>query len=249
MSWQWDFGDGATGSGATVNHTFVDAGTYEVTLTVIGSDGLTDTAATEIVATQDSGVGNNTDIVINEVLFDPPSGDAGDANGDGIRSPRGDEFIELVNTGLGTVDLSGWTLSQRDNVTVFTFPAGISINPGEYVVVFGGVGNAGFNGFPPGLQLFAANPGNENLGFAGLRTSNLQMRRDNVVLRDADGNDIAELVWNNPALTSVATDITSLSGNINESVTRSPDLTGSYAQHEDTGNGASYSPGTANTGQ
>ena len=59
----------------------------------------------------------------------------------------------------------------------------------------------------------------------------------------------AELVWNNPALTSVATDITSLSGNINESVTRNPDLTGSYAQHEDTGNGASYSPGTANTGQ
>ena len=30
-------------------------------------------------------LGAETDVVINEVLADPPSGDRGDANGDGIR--------------------------------------------------------------------------------------------------------------------------------------------------------------------
>jgi len=36
-------------------------------------------------------------IRITEVLSDPPAGLAGDANGDGVRSPYDDEFIEFVN--------------------------------------------------------------------------------------------------------------------------------------------------------
>jgi hypothetical protein len=32
-SWKWDFGDGATAEGATVSHTYADAGEYEVVLT------------------------------------------------------------------------------------------------------------------------------------------------------------------------------------------------------------------------
>ena len=38
-SWAWIFGDGATGSGATVPHTYSTAGTYYVTLTVTDSNG------------------------------------------------------------------------------------------------------------------------------------------------------------------------------------------------------------------
>ena len=34
-------------------------------------------------------------LIINEVLYDPPSGIEGDANGDGIREAQEDEFIEL----------------------------------------------------------------------------------------------------------------------------------------------------------
>ena len=37
-SFQWNFGDGQTGLGQTVNHTYAQAGTYNVTLTVATSD-------------------------------------------------------------------------------------------------------------------------------------------------------------------------------------------------------------------
>jgi len=40
-AWSWSFGDGATDSGATINHSFADAGTYNVSLTVTDDDGAT----------------------------------------------------------------------------------------------------------------------------------------------------------------------------------------------------------------
>lgn len=49
-AYEWDFGDGATGSGPTVEHTFDLAGTYDVTLTVSDATGRSDTASTEIHA-------------------------------------------------------------------------------------------------------------------------------------------------------------------------------------------------------
>ena len=41
VSWQWDFGDGETGAGRVVNHTYSEAGTYHVTLTVTDNHGNT----------------------------------------------------------------------------------------------------------------------------------------------------------------------------------------------------------------
>lgn len=48
VSYEWDFGDGTTGSGMIVNHTYTSHGTYEVTLTVIDSEELSDTYTSSI---------------------------------------------------------------------------------------------------------------------------------------------------------------------------------------------------------
>ncbi len=47
-SYQWDFGDGDTGAGSTVNHTFVGAGTYTVSLEVTDNGSATGTVAASI---------------------------------------------------------------------------------------------------------------------------------------------------------------------------------------------------------
>ena len=77
-------------------------------------------------------------VVINEVLADPPSGDEGDANRDGIRHSSKDEFVEILNTGSDTIAIGGWELSDRNTKKPFTFPPDTKIAPGEYMVLFGG---------------------------------------------------------------------------------------------------------------
>lgn len=43
--WSWDFGDGATGDGATATHSFAEAGEYSVTLTVTNDYGKTNSVS------------------------------------------------------------------------------------------------------------------------------------------------------------------------------------------------------------
>ncbi len=60
------------------------------------------------------------DVVINEIMYDPISGD------------NDDEYVELYNQGAESVDLSGWRL--RGGID-FDFPDGAQIAAGGYVVV------------------------------------------------------------------------------------------------------------------
>ncbi|NBU10337.1 MAG: hypothetical protein EBS84_15185 [Proteobacteria bacterium] len=62
----------------------------------------------------------NTSIVINEIMYKPP-----ETQGNG-------EFIELLNRGKQTVDLSDWVLTGGID---FIFPRGVKLKPGELIVV------------------------------------------------------------------------------------------------------------------
>ena len=87
----------------------------------------------------------DSDVVINEILADPPEGDAGDANGDGIRQTYGDEFVEIFNAGPDTVDLRGWQIADATGVRhVFPDTVDVYLLPEHFVTVFGGGEPTGF---------------------------------------------------------------------------------------------------------
>src|SRR5580765_4958960 len=99
-------------------------------------------------------------VVLNEVLVNEPGSDV---NG---------EFIELVNIGNATADLTGWTLS--DTVMVrHTFIRDTSLAPGSALVVFGGA---------PAIPAGVLNAVAASTGSLGLNNSS-----DTITLASADG--------------------------------------------------------------
>jgi parallel beta-helix repeat protein len=48
ISYQWDFGDGQSGAGLTISHTYSNYGTYEVTLEVTDNDYITDSISKDV---------------------------------------------------------------------------------------------------------------------------------------------------------------------------------------------------------
>ena len=173
------------------------------------------------------------DIFINEVLADPPDGIAGDANHDGLRDGTQDEFIEIVNgTFSELISLSGWTIRTRatggtTETTRFAFAPGTFLAAGEAIVVFGG---GTFNPNDPAFgcaQVMKASTSN------GLSLTNSGLT---ILVRDAAGHLITQFSYGSS---------TGLEGDHNQSLTRSPDITGAFVQHASAAgaNGRAYSPG------
>lgn len=54
-SYAWDFGDGDTGEGALLTHTFTEPGRYTITLTITSDMGATGSASAEVLATPSTG--------------------------------------------------------------------------------------------------------------------------------------------------------------------------------------------------
>jgi endonuclease/exonuclease/phosphatase family metal-dependent hydrolase len=89
-------------------------------------------------------------VFINEILANEPGSDTAG------------EFVELVNTGTGSADLSGWTISDAVSVR-HVFASGTVLGAGKAIAVFGGAA-----GIPAGLgNAVAASTGGLNLGNSG----------------------------------------------------------------------------------
>lgn len=159
-------------------------------------------------------------LLINEYLADPPAV-GGDANGDGTISSSQDEFVELVNSGASALNVGGYKLVVGATVR-FIFPAAKSIPPGEAAVIFGGGTPTGAFGNAKALGLvFTASLSLVNGGTTIAIRDNLDVTLDSLTYGNAEGN-------------------------ADQSITRSPDITGSFVKHSlaPGSAGAIFSPGT-----
>ena len=159
------------------------------------------------------------EVVINEILADVPLGDAGDANGDGVRSCWEDEFVELVNRTDHTINLGGCTLNDSYRET-YAFPHPFYVSPGQAVVVFGGGTPTGE--FGGAIVVTVGEP-------YGLYLTNTG---DTITLRDG------EYVYDSLTYGD--------EGDNDQSLNRDPEIYGLFTFHSEIpGSGGSrYSPGT-----
>ncbi|MGI5863286.1 MAG: MopE-related protein [Myxococcales bacterium] len=152
-------------------------------------------------------------IVINEVLSDGTTSQ--DANGDGEIDSMEDEFVELVNASSQAVDMTGWTLWDRDRATArHTFPVTI-VQPGKAVVVFGG-------GTAPASNSSAQFMVAQNNDTGLLQGLSLNNDGDVLTLYDDQMREVAVLAYGSAGTIAAVQDA---------SLTRSPDVTGIFMSH------------------
>lgn len=157
------------------------------------------------------------DIVLNEFLVNVPPGLAGDANGDGVRHPHDDEFVELVNITDHQLDLSGLKI-QNATSTKYTF-SNFCLDAGHAVVVFGGIEYGAKPPTGPGFHSMIAH-------------SKFMFNNDQgtIVVRAADNHELLRVNYERSPP---------------QALTLSPELHGTrYASHNSLVSGALFSPGT-----
>jgi hypothetical protein len=159
----------------------------------------------------------DTEVVINEVLADPPGGAAGDANGDGTRDFSEDEFIEIFNNSDSPLDLEGFSLLVDTNEK-YEFPANTTVAPQASVVVFGGGSPAA------SLPGVVQTPSSGGLG--------LTNGGADITVQDESGTDYLSFSYGGE-------------GGDDQSLARDPDFTGDFVKHSDAAEagGALFSPG------
>lgn len=160
-------------------------------------------------------------LVINEIHADPHL-TLGDANGDGHVDMLEDVFIEIVNALEVNLDISGWALKDDSAIVRHTFPSGSLVLSGCSVVVFGG-------GTPVGTF------GHSLVQLAS--TGELKLNQKWGIVTLVDANDA-----------TVATYSYGSEGGDDQSITRSPDVSGpeplvKHTTAEGSG-GRLFSPGT-----
>jgi hypothetical protein len=172
-----------------------------------------DEAINSVEATVEEIVGLATsDLIINEILADPPD----DANGDGVRDSYDDEFIEIVNARDYEISLKNVSIAigEEDSIK-HIFTKNDKIPPLKAIVIFGG-------GTPNG-----------DFGGSSFYVSDSSLRLSN------SGNTVY-LILNNVIIDSVTY---GSEAGYDQSLTRFPDITGSFIKHTEANTSFSSSPG------
>ncbi len=175
-------------------------------------------------------------LVFHEVLADPPSGTAGDANRYGKRRARDEEFVEIVNAGGTPLCLSGWTLEDAEGHDGHLFPLGRALAPEQAVIVFGGgVPTGGFGGA-------------EAQRATSAKGLDLDGAGDVLTLRGAVGAVARRLSWGDCASKPCASDHWLGGLRLKGSLVRCPAPDGGWRMHRDVA-GSAFSAGLPNSGQ
>jgi hypothetical protein len=125
VSYDWTFGDGATGTGMAPQHTYTVAGTYTVTLTVTDDEGQTNTNSTTAVISGNAVL--DLDIasfsVTSSIRVGKPVAIKLGVNNPG---PALGQALATVKGTVGGVEVYNWSLNVYDSPggkpTAFTFP-------------------------------------------------------------------------------------------------------------------------------
>lgn len=129
LTFTWTFGDGATGEGTAVSHSFTAAGTFSVSVTVSNGERTTAQSASTTVIDPTLAVAPT-----------PPPALANLKLSELQAAPSTAEFIELVNVGSENADASGWVLT--DGVRRYTIPNATTVGAGavrNFTVVATGI--------------------------------------------------------------------------------------------------------------
>ena len=102
LTYIWDFGDGATGTGAAPTHTFTAAGDYTVSLTV--NDGLLDSLTVTTTATIAAAPANRPPVANPGGPYNGDTGVAVSFDGSGSSDPDADPLTYRWDFGDGTSD-------------------------------------------------------------------------------------------------------------------------------------------------
>lgn len=172
VNWLWDFGDGNTGSGTPVTHTYQNPGTYTVTLIVEDAIGCRDTVV-------------QTNLI---TVFTPPTADFGPTDTLACQ-PFTVEFTDSSTAGSAPVTSWQWNFGDGNTGTGNPVINGY-VNPGTYPVTMIATDA---NGCSDTITLPYVVPDRPRANFIALDSMNCD---PGPVLFVADSTDVVNYSWN-----------------------------------------------------
>ena len=133
LAYSWEFGNGATGTGATVLHTFHSAAerVFTVTLTITDDQGRQATASAAILV-------RSAEVPVVDVHVEFTWPFHYNAEGDDAANLN-DEYFVLQNDGDHHVDLGGWTVENERGFR-YRIPHGFTLPADGVVYIHSGAG-------------------------------------------------------------------------------------------------------------